>query len=753
MNHRSPAAAWLFGLLAVAFLVGRPGRLLAQEAAAATISGVAVDQSGGAMPGAFVSATDSQAGVTRTTVTEADGRFSITVPPGTYVVRGELSGFAPSLSDRTALAPGQIASLTLTFRIQPYGETVVVTGSRAPEELRTTPVAVTVIRGDTIDTSPAAHFGDLLRGVPGLNAIELSVRDVQLATRTATGRNARTTLALLDGRTVYQDYFGMVLWDLMPVNFNELKQVEVLRGPGSALWGANAMTGVINMITKSPREMLGTEAYIGVGERSTREAGILHAGARGALSYKASGSYYTQEAWARPATLPDGTPLPPYANQDTTQFKGNVRVDYDRSDRVRWRFDGGVATSGGVLLVSTGPFDVHPMHQAYGSVEYTNGSASLNVFVNDHQAHYSGLLGPNQVDVSSQSFHAEAKDSRAVGRHLLVYGGSVNHSRFDLTFAPDAHRREQAGAFLSDDIALTPRFKVSAGGRLDYFNTFGPSFSPRVGARYELAPGHTLRATFNRAYVAPSITENFADFPTSVEVPLPTGPYTLPIQILGDVNLARETIDAGEVGYTGVIGQRATVNLSVYKNRTQGLINLLVAELYTPADPPPGWPLPPETIAGIPLPKLFQFSSLGDLAEAGVEAGIDVPVGAGVSASANYSLQTTPELSGPDGAAVPFVVNTPPRHRANLGLALNRGRFMGSLQASFTDRAFWADVLSYTGWTDSFWLVNGTIGVTFGNRRFTWLLKGTNLADNAIQQHIFGDIIRRRVMTELRVKY
>ena len=96
---------------------------------------------------------------------------------------------------------------------------------------------------------------------------------MQIVTRGATGRNARSTLALLDGRSIYQDYFGMVLWDLLPVGLDDVKQIEVARGPGSAIWGANALTGTINIITKSPREMLGTRANVGIGERDTREAG------------------------------------------------------------------------------------------------------------------------------------------------------------------------------------------------------------------------------------------------------------------------------------------------------------------------------------------------------------------------------------------------------------------------------------------------------------------------------------------------
>ena len=132
---------------------------------------------------------------------------------------------------------------------------MVVTGSRAPESLRTAPVAVTVLRATEIANTPATNYSDPLRSVPGVNVIELSPRDVQIVTRGATGRNARNTLALLDGRSVYQDYFGMVLWDLLPVGLDDVKQVEVARGPGSAIWGANALTGTINIITKSPREM------------------------------------------------------------------------------------------------------------------------------------------------------------------------------------------------------------------------------------------------------------------------------------------------------------------------------------------------------------------------------------------------------------------------------------------------------------------------------------------------------------------
>ena len=740
-------------LMAAALMVVVSTAAFAQVPASASLTGVVSDESGGVLPGVVVSAREQTSGTIHTSVTSGDGRFSLPVAPGTYVIRAELSGFAPFTSRSLTVADKQSESLAIALGIQSYGETVVVTGSRSPEALRVAPVAVSVVDASTIESSPATHTGELLREVPGLNVIELSARDVQIAARTASGRNARTTLALLDGRTIYQDYFGMVLWDLLPVDFGELKQVEVARGPGSSLWGANAMTGVINLITKSPRESIGTEAHVGVGSIGTREFGGLHAGADGRMSYKVSGSYYHQDPWDRPASLPDGTPLPSYTNGDTTQLKADARVEFDRTSDTRWRFDAGTASSRGIMLVASGPFDVDPLRQSYGSVQYIHKSTSVTGFVNVHTARYQGLLAPSTTSADSQSYHVEASDQRTLGRqHVLVYGGSSNLSHFDLSFAPGSHRRTELGVFASDEFAVTNRVRIAAGGRLDWFDTFGASVSPRIGVVLEPASGHTVRATYNRAYVAPSTTENFMYFPSSVLVPLPTGPYTLPFLAVGDENLERQTIDSGEVGYTGRVGRRTTVNVSAYRSRTQGLINLLVAELYGPSDPPPGWPLPAAALAAIPLPKLFRWTSIGQLDEAGVETGVDVRATSALSAMATYSWQAEPDLSGPNGAPAPFAVNLPPRHRFSAGLRVHTRRVFGSIDTSFTDRAFWSDVLSYQGWTDSFWLVNGAVGVGFAHDRLTWLVKSTNLANQAIQQHIFGDIIRRRVTTELRMK-
>src|SRR5687767_490493 len=146
-----------------------------------------------------------------------------------------------------------------------YEETVVVSGSRTEQKLTNAPVTMSVITAAQIENVPTQNFAELLRSVPGLNITQVSARDINITTRGATGTLATGQLALLDGRSIYQDFFGFVMWDFLPVNMNEIKQIEVIRGPASAVWGANAVNGVVNVITKSPREMQGTSAVIGYG--------------------------------------------------------------------------------------------------------------------------------------------------------------------------------------------------------------------------------------------------------------------------------------------------------------------------------------------------------------------------------------------------------------------------------------------------------------------------------------------------------
>ncbi len=208
---------------------------------------------------------------------------------------------------------------------------------------------MSVITSQAIETAPSANFAELLRTIPGVNITQVSARDINVTSRAATGTLATGQLAMLDGRTLYQDFFGFVMWDFLPVNFNEVKQVEVIRGPASAIWGANALYGVVNVVSKTPRELKGTSATFGFGgfDRPDADAGSLwyisgtYADApNDRWSYKLSGGGYSQDALARPtgripcdntAVCVPTTNYPPFANTGTTQPK------FDAPRRLRLR--------------------------------------------------------------------------------------------------------------------------------------------------------------------------------------------------------------------------------------------------------------------------------------------------------------------------------------------------------------------------------------------------------------------------------
>ncbi len=194
-----------------------------------------------------------------------------------------------------------------------YAETVIVTASKVEQQLINSPATVSVVTSELIESSPTSNYGDLLRSIPGVNVAQTSARDINIVTRGATSTLSTSQLALLDGRTIYQDFFGFVAWDFLPVDTSEIAQIEVIRGPASAVWGANAMTGVVNVITKTPREIDGTTltlAYGGVNrdvDGSGQDGGetynihLTHAQAvNDRWAYKISAGVFNMEAFARP---------------------------------------------------------------------------------------------------------------------------------------------------------------------------------------------------------------------------------------------------------------------------------------------------------------------------------------------------------------------------------------------------------------------------------------------------------------------
>ena len=668
-------------------------------------------------------------------------------------------------------------------------EQVVVTASKVEQQLVNAPATVSVVTADVIASTPATNYAELLRGVPGVNLAQTSARDFNITMRGAASTLATSTLAVLDGRSLYLDFFGFVAWDLLPVNPNELRQIEVIRGPASAVWGANAMNGVVNFISKTPRELDGNSVTLQFGQFGRKpeggeqlDSGSLfgingtHARAiNDRWAYKISAGGYTSDAFARPVgPIPNGTgtQYPNFSNQGTTQPKFDTRVDYDAPNGAyKLVMAGGYSGTDGIFHTGIGPFDATGVGVGYATMRYTRGGLKFNFFTNILNGDANGLLAigtngrPIPFAFNTQTYDFEVGNINTLGsRNVLSYGGNVRFNSFDLSIAPRGDSRQELGVYVQDEIFLNNYVRVSLGARVDKFGSIeDPVFSPRAALILKPTANNAVRVSFNKAFRSPSLVNNYLETTVINQVALPTGVFTFPFRAIGNEDLTEESTESFEVAYIGIIDNRATVSAAVYFTKNRDEIFFTQTGRYRATAPPPGWPLPaivleglaPPCVPGAPcttggLPSEFSYRNLGTTKNKGFELGIDGAVNRALNVFVNYSYQAEPE---PDFAL--SEINLPPQNRFNAGFSFSQGMFLGNLSASYVDDAFWQDVLDarFAGPTEAYTQVNGAVGVRFARDRVTASVKVINLTDEDIQSHVFGDFLKRQVIGELRFQF
>ena len=265
----------------------------------------------------------------------------------------------------------------------------------------------------------------------------------------------------------------------------------------------------------------------------------------------------------------------------------------------------------------------------------------------------------------------------------------------------------------------------------------------------------TIRVSFNRAFRAPSFINNNINTTILNQAQLsPQLSIVFPIRAVGNETLEQETLTAYEIGYAGVI-RDVNVSASVYWNNTKDGIYFTPNVFYSSTNPPPGWPLPPAFVPPNTLPAQYTYLNFGHVKDKGIELGVDTPLNRYVNVFANYSYQWKPVARDlPPGTSIADI-NWPAKNRFNTGFDFSYSRFLGNLSVNYNDEAYWQDVLDarYAGTTEAYTLVNGTFGVRWYGNRITTSLKVTNLGNEEVQQHIFGDILKRQVAGEVRVGF
>jgi outer membrane receptor protein involved in Fe transport len=767
-----------------------PLAIAAQPRTNGRLTGTITDQQGGVIPGAAVSAKNDQTASEFRAVSYELGVYVIpSVPSGSYTVSVTAQGFKTTIVKNIKVAAGSTTTADATMQIG-LADTVVVTASKYEEEVVNAPATATVIPEQAIEASASHNVAELMRAVPGINVARTSAYSFSVNGRGATGLYSDAQLALIDGRTIYVDYLGAVDWNTVTTNLEEVKQVEVIRGPASAIWGAYAMNGVINIITTPPREMIGTTFTLGVGafDRSggaaESDTGFLYsiAGTHAQAlndrwAFKITGAAYTQDAFARPeGTLPNAfhTPYPVYPNKGTTQPKLDGRVDYDLPDgKQRFTLGGGFVSSSGIAHSGLGPLDCRSCIAGYGKADYIRSALRITAFVNTTNVDSPNMLfmdptgQPVQWRGDAQAYDVGFSNSHTIAtKHLISYGGNFRHNEFNHSGIPKATGRNDGGAYFQDEFLLSKHFRWVFGARIDKFdNLKGAVFSPRTTLMVKPVPGQTFRVSYNRAYVAPSPMNNYLDL--TIMVPLDLGLFdpqlagnyfNYPMRFEGKGDLKEKSLHAYEFGYTASVANgRANLGASFYINDSKGQFYGSTVSTYTSQNPPPGWPLPPFVLdylnsLGMGLASIGRYGNLGRVRNKGLEVSAAVQISRFVNGYANYSWQARPESRDYDVS----LYNLPPAHRFNAGMSFDYKRYFGNVTIGYVSSAFWTDAigLPYSGSTEAYTAVNAGAGVRWGeNRRYAAVVKVSNLANTQIQNHIFGDILKRQISGEFRMRF
>ena len=567
--------------LAVLFALATGFPVLAQEPTG-RLEGQAVDSAGAPIPGARILVNGP---LRRETFTGHGGAFAFSsLTPGTYRVVASIPGFRNS-ERSVGVEAGGAAKVTLSLEVG-REEAVVVTATRVETRLADAPATVSVLDRQQLEIEPARSWADVLRSVPGVNATQTSAREVNVASRSASAFFNGSQMALVDGRPLYFDFFNIVFWDLSSVGMQDLDQVEVLRGPASVMWGANAASGVVNLITKSPRQAPGLEATITGGlftrPDSSEGSGNLWgiearwAGALSeALSARLSAGFSRSEAYARPTgTVFSGpAPLEPsvtvgggayeavaYDDDGTQQPRIDLRVDQRLGEEALLLFSAGYAGTEGILHTPIGPFQIERgARLTYGRASYTRGGLRVSAFANDVRGEAPNLVTPDatgrplRIDFTNGQYDLDGGYSFLLGkRHLLGAGANFRYNTFDLDLAPLADRRVDYAVWAQDEIDLDP-FRVALALRVDKPENVSKALvAPRLAVAFTPAAGHVVRASYSRGYRTPSSVENYlqisvigGSFPLgSIDPRL--GDQQLPIvtSITGSPLLAAETLDA-----------------------------------------------------------------------------------------------------------------------------------------------------------------------------------------------------------------
>jgi iron complex outermembrane receptor protein len=512
---------------------------------------------------------------------------------------GAVIGMALGALPLAAAAQTQPVEDLMKIPIEQLMNIEVTSPSKRPQKLSDTASAIFVITQEDIRRSGATSIPEALRMVPGLQVARINSNSWAITSRGFASRFANKLLVLIDGRTIYTPLFSGVFWDRQDTLLEDVERIEVIRGPGAALWGANAVDGVINVITKNSRDTQGGLLNAGAGtyERgfgSVRYGGTLDP----TTTYRLYAKYFNRDESIT------GTGAP---GHDAWQYgRAGFRADGQPSTEDDWTLDGDfyIGRVGETFLT---PTLTAPFIQAQSATSPTGGGHLLGRWshaFNDAseisvQAYYdrSDFSDP-RLSETRDTGDLEIEHRLRIGTtHEIVWGGGYRFTHDDIvngssiTITPSHSAFHLANAFGQDTITLIDNtLFFTAGSKFEY-NTFtGFEVQPDARLLWTPSPTQSVWGAVSRAVRTPSRAEDDISLLTTVVPPFSPGnptPFPAAVVTNGSHSLKSEELIAYELGYRFQPTRQLSLDLAAFYNDYSRLVSVEPGPTVFDPGPPP----------------------------------------------------------------------------------------------------------------------------------------------------------------------
>jgi iron complex outermembrane recepter protein len=459
--------------------------------------------------------------------------------------------------------------------------------SKKEQRLSRVAAAVFVITPEDIRRSGATNIPDLLRMVPGLQVAQINGGTWAITARGFDGQYSNKLLVLVDGRTVYSPIFSGTFWDSQTLLLDNIARIEVIRGPGATVWGANAVNGVINITTKQAADTQGGLLTTGGGTSEQGFATARYGGTIGGeTSYRITGGGFNF-GHNLDSTGQNG-------EDDWRTVQGGFRVDANASPKDTVTFEGDVyrgdAGEQVNTIVSIGPpaneilnlrniFSGWDVVSRWNHVASPNSETSLQInFDRSNRGDSTYGTGLNTFGIDFEQHAGWGKRQDFVWGLGYYLTSDELATTFRIAFRPPDLTQQLFSFFVQDEIAIRPdRLYLTVGAKFEHNDFTGFGFEPSGRIAWIANERNMFWAAVSRALRTPSQSDRDIRFNETVF----PGPNGLPVlvSIFGSPTRQNEQLNAFEVGYRTEINKRISFDGTVFYNDYNNLVSV---ELGTP---------------------------------------------------------------------------------------------------------------------------------------------------------------------------